>query len=84
MIQPLNASSHKNDSILQTPDAKLENTNDLVDMTPKENTGSPKKISLNVEPLPLKEKVSAQKDEASPEKEEVLEEPTLQSLDVSS
>ena len=54
MIQPLNASSHKNDSILQTPDAKLENTNDLVDMTPKENTGSPKKISLNVEPFSKK------------------------------
>ena len=78
----MNASSHKNDSILQTPDAKLENTNELVDTTPKEKE-SPKKITLNVEPLPLVEKASAQKDEALPEKEEVLEEPTLQPLDVS-
>lgn len=79
-------SSHKNDSILQTPDAKLENTNELVDTTPKEKSviGSPKKISLNVEPLPQKEEALPQKEEALPEKEEVLEEPTLQPLDVSS
>lgn len=56
---------------MQTPDAKIENNNELIDTTPKETlVPSPKKISLNVEPLPLKE--------------EELEEPTLQALDVSS
>ena len=63
---------------MQTPDVKID---ELVDITPKEKMGSPKKISLNVEPLPLKEETLPEKQEA--EKVEVLEEPTLQALDVS-